>query len=747
MSYRNLLVVTLSVFFLVGCGGGSSGSATPTAVTPPSPTTPPVTASPSFEVTVNADKAEVSSPTEITYRFEFSNTGNVELRDLTIESDDFDTTNLSGCPIQSLAENVQASCSFVRNVNQTEIDAGALLEINVSANAKDVDGNSVAEDNTSNNSVSVAVINSPKIEIVSVVQVSDSDDSGVTNTGDVLNYTFTIANTGNVTLKNIRVYDDIGNVSGELSELAPNTSENTSFTNSYTLLLSDVLNGSFSNLARVTANNPQNNSIDATADNLVVDIPLPPTVKRAGNFPWSEKEIELTSPNCFATDAVIIETVEDLDLLNSDDYRIFCIKPGDYREYTSPLGSGAYHKGQILLTSSGSQTQKRVLALYNPDKPDDRTAAVQLPESERAILSGFRFDNATHWIIDRLTFEMEQLRLNRVVNGSTDNIFNANLFNESNGRAIYIGNLSHRNTIQNNVWRNTPTGVGDRVAVLIGDSTQHTDIFDTHIINNECYNTTDCVQLFLSDPASGEDVTSKTANFAGTLIENNDFYNTEDTILDCPEYHKGPVCSWYENGVDVKSGSFDADRPVVIRNNRVWNYFPAHPESGSSSSGGGIIAHQKSTYVTIEDNIIHTGRRGIVMYTNRTDVQGFNSSGNRIQDMSETAVITGFGENLTVNNNILDNVNIWMYGGTNPKSAECNVVLRSTNVINGSTVNFDKNAFYDTPIRGTNYVTGSLSDAKMTDYCYDRKMWTGVEQHCLANMQTTDESPHANLCN
>lgn len=478
--------------------------------------------------------------------------------------------------------------------------------------------------------------------------------------------------------------------------------------------------------------------------------PVPPTVERSGDFPWSKHEVAVTSPDCSAADAFIVKTVTDLDQLNNPNYRVFCIQPGDYRGYVSPIGSGGYDKGKLQLTLSGTATNKRVLALYNPAKPTDRRVAVQLPMAEQAIFYGIELDGASHWVVDRLSFEMDGLRLNYVKNGASDNVFNGNVFNKPNGRALHIKDKSHRNVIQNNLWRTTPTGVGDRIGVLIGDNVTNTLVEGTKIINNECYDTTDCVQLYLPDP-SAEDSTNQTnssyANFPDTLIENNDFYNTRSTLKNCAD---GTTCSWYENAIDIKSGSTDATRPVVVKNNRMWLHYPTHPDSKSSSVGEAIVVHQRSMNVHVLSNTLHDGRRGIVVYpTLESTYKGMRVEDNIIQDYSETALITGLSIDMQVKNNTIQNGGKWVFGGSNQKFVSCNVVMDSEKAANAGALVIDKNAFYNTPeTRGSNGLfRNTTAEANMADLCYDRKMWSGVERHCLKDMKTTSESPHVSHCN
>ena len=76
--------------------------------------------------------------------------------------------------------------------------------------------------------------------------------NGTPNAGDIITYTFTVTNTGNVTLSNVTVTDPKVTVSGGPITLAPGASNNSTFTAVYTLLQSDIDAGIFTNIATAT---------------------------------------------------------------------------------------------------------------------------------------------------------------------------------------------------------------------------------------------------------------------------------------------------------------------------------------------------------------------------------------------------------------------------------------------------------------------------------------------------------------
>lgn len=90
----------------------------------------------------------------------------------------------------------------------------------------------------------------------------DSNQNCVADAGDTINYTFTVTNTGDAALTNVTVTDPLITVNGSPINLAAGASNATNFSGSYTITAADVANGSVSNLAMVSATNPENQVIN-----------------------------------------------------------------------------------------------------------------------------------------------------------------------------------------------------------------------------------------------------------------------------------------------------------------------------------------------------------------------------------------------------------------------------------------------------------------------------------------------------
>ncbi|MBV5282124.1 MAG: HYR domain-containing protein, partial [Paludibacter sp.] len=108
------------------------------------------------------------------------------------------------------------------------------------------------------------------ISIIKTGTVVDTNNDGVKgNAGDHINYTFTVSNTGSVTLTNVTVTDPKVTVSGgPLSSLLAGAVDNSTFTAAYVITAADVTAGSVSNQATASGKDPNNNTVSDLSDDL-----------------------------------------------------------------------------------------------------------------------------------------------------------------------------------------------------------------------------------------------------------------------------------------------------------------------------------------------------------------------------------------------------------------------------------------------------------------------------------------------
>ena len=195
----------------------------------------------------------------ISYSFAVYNTGDQTVTGITI-SDPLVT--VSGGPID-LASGASDTTTFTGTytVTQSDVDAGSVTN---SAYVSGTDANGWSVSDTSgtaqNNDIStiVTLTASPSIALIKGGVLNDGGNGA--NAGDTISYNFTVTNTGNVTLSNIRISDLMlgGILTGGPISLAPGATNRFSFTGIYTLTAADITAGSVSNTATVTGSSPGN---------------------------------------------------------------------------------------------------------------------------------------------------------------------------------------------------------------------------------------------------------------------------------------------------------------------------------------------------------------------------------------------------------------------------------------------------------------------------------------------------------
>ncbi|NBO90856.1 MAG: hypothetical protein EBV06_00840 [Planctomycetia bacterium] len=100
----------------------------------------------------------------------------------------------------------------------------------------------------------------------------DTNGNGLPDVGEMVHYTFTVTNTGNVTLKSVTVADTVGGVTvsgGSIVSLAPGAVDSTTFTGTYSLTQSDIDAGKFYNLAKANGTPPSGDPVSGTDDETV----------------------------------------------------------------------------------------------------------------------------------------------------------------------------------------------------------------------------------------------------------------------------------------------------------------------------------------------------------------------------------------------------------------------------------------------------------------------------------------------
>ncbi|NLX75597.1 MAG: hypothetical protein GXZ13_07220, partial [Synergistaceae bacterium] len=158
----------------------------------------------------------------IVYTIVVRNTGNVTLKDVEVKDGLVDLDEL----IDKLAPGQSASLSVDYEITQADLDKGQVLN-KATVTAKDPDG----EDHGDEDEEIVELDINPDLEAKKSGVYVDANGDGKVNVGDRIDYLITIGNTGNITLHNINVLDDMIGLDEHVDELAPG--QMLEFTGSY----------------------------------------------------------------------------------------------------------------------------------------------------------------------------------------------------------------------------------------------------------------------------------------------------------------------------------------------------------------------------------------------------------------------------------------------------------------------------------------------------------------------------------
>lgn len=197
----------------------------------------------------------------INYSYSVINSGNVTLSGPFTVADDKVTVNTSTAPT-TLEPGASFTVTATYTVKQADIDVGSVTNI-----AKATNGTVISNED----SVTVTVVKDASISIVKDGMFIDVKNVGFADVNEVINYTFTVTNTGNVTLYSIEVTDPLVKVIGSpIASLAPGETDSITFTASYVIKQADIDAGFVVNTATATALDPQEKPVSSSGSDTVL---------------------------------------------------------------------------------------------------------------------------------------------------------------------------------------------------------------------------------------------------------------------------------------------------------------------------------------------------------------------------------------------------------------------------------------------------------------------------------------------
>ena len=240
--------------------GGDAVAARPDSTTTPTSDVATLTLDKQAGTPADVNGSErVDAGDTLAYTFVVTNTGARTLTELMVDDP---KTGPVDCPTATLAPGASTTCMVTYPITQTDVDAGTVANTAV-ASATNPEGNrtEVAIDSTTTQTSTVTSVALDKRAADPV----DVNGNGRVDTGDTIDYTFLLTNTGAVTLTDVTVADPkTGPVDCPTATLAPGAS--TSCTVSYAITQDDVDAGTVDNTATATATAPDGTLLTPVAD-------------------------------------------------------------------------------------------------------------------------------------------------------------------------------------------------------------------------------------------------------------------------------------------------------------------------------------------------------------------------------------------------------------------------------------------------------------------------------------------------
>ncbi len=252
--------------------GGAATSPPASAATPSLPS-PAVSVDKTATVTPVGDQNGVKVGDTIQYTYAVTNIGNVDLASVAVSDPSAGTISCPTPAAPGLAPGAEETCTAtgVYTVAQSDVDAGAVTDT-ATATGTDDQGNVSAASNPSTATV-LAVTGNASVSVTKSASVSPAADQNAVKVGDTIQYSYTVTNTGNITLTSVAVSDPTaGSVSCPTlpaSGLAPGASETCTADNPYTVAQADVDAGGVTDSATATGVDTQGAQSEPSAASTV----------------------------------------------------------------------------------------------------------------------------------------------------------------------------------------------------------------------------------------------------------------------------------------------------------------------------------------------------------------------------------------------------------------------------------------------------------------------------------------------
>lgn len=262
--------------------GSIENTATAAGTTPggevasdPSSTVAPSASNPAVSLVKSADSAgPVALGASINYSFLVTNTGNVTLQGVAVDDPRLAGVGVSvSCPVASLVPGASTNCVADDPYVVTESDVLAGEVVNTAtAGAAGPGGAPVSSAPSTSTLPTVAA--APALAMVKSAELADGDGDGSMDVGETILFSFSVTNTGNVTLAGVLIGDpflqDLGiGVTCEAEALAPGATALCVADESYVVTQTDIDAGEVVNVATATGTPPAGEPVESAPSTTV----------------------------------------------------------------------------------------------------------------------------------------------------------------------------------------------------------------------------------------------------------------------------------------------------------------------------------------------------------------------------------------------------------------------------------------------------------------------------------------------
>ncbi|MCT1478138.1 DUF11 domain-containing protein [Microbacterium sp. p3-SID336] len=198
----------------------------------------------------------------IAYTFTVTNTGNVTTTDIAVDDPKVGAVT---CDVTALAPGELATCTAAPYTITTDDEAAGAVVNTATASGTDPDGDPVPSNDDTTETPVVPAAPALLLDKTAGVPV-DVNANGITDEGDTIAYTFTVTNTGNVTVTDIAVQDPrAGAVTCDVTALAPGQVA-TCTAAPYTVTAADETAGEVVNTATASGTAPNGDPVPSNED-------------------------------------------------------------------------------------------------------------------------------------------------------------------------------------------------------------------------------------------------------------------------------------------------------------------------------------------------------------------------------------------------------------------------------------------------------------------------------------------------